>query len=190
MDNKNKNYKRIDKIIIETFISLCETESYENISISTLCEKADINRTTFYNHFNGIWEIIEVIENEIIEKLDKVLESFRYREFVQNPYPVLSKLNDIINEKTEYYHRLFDLSASRFFLDKTKDVFIKKILEDTDIPTSFAKSNRGKAIVSIFIGGLISVYSDWFNNEIECSLEEITQFLVEYISKSAPIIKN
>lgn len=186
MDNKNRNYKRIDKLIVDSFIELCKKRKANDITVSALCDKANINRTTFYNHYKDIWDIIETIETDIINKIDQVLNDFSYYLFIKNPSPTLSKLNNIINEKPDFYKKLFHLSDSHFFIDKLKDIFRNKILESPNIPNAFTSSIQGQIIISIFIGGLANAYSDWFNQNINCSLEVITQQISEFIKKTAP----
>ncbi|MGM9858913.1 MAG: TetR/AcrR family transcriptional regulator [Bacilli bacterium] len=189
MDKKNRNYQRIDKLIIDAFIEMCKKEKTNDITVSSLCDKANINRTTFYNHYKDIWEIIETIETDIINKIDKVLNDFSYFEFIKDPFPTLSKLNNIINEKPEYYKKLFHLSDSHFFIDKLKDIFHTKILQSPNIPKEFTSSVQGQIIISMFIGSLGNVYSDWFSQKINCSLEDITLQISESIKNTAPIMK-
>jgi len=188
MDNKNRNYKRIDKLIVDTFIELCKEKKTDDITVALLCEKADINRTTFYNHYQGIWEIINAIENEIISKIDQVLNDFSYFVFIKDPYPILSKLNDIINEKPNFYKKLFHLSDSHFFIDKLNEIFRNKILESPSIPKSFTSSIQGQITISIFLGSLTNSYSDWFSQNINCSLDDITKHISEFIKRTAPIM--
>lgn len=188
MENKNRNYKRIDKLIVDTFIELCKNKKADDITVALLCDKADINRTTFYNHYQGIWEIINAIENEIISKIDQVLNDFSYFVFIKEPYPTLSKLNDIINEKPDFYKELFQLSYSHFFIDKLKEIFRNKILESPSIPKSFTSSIQGQITISIFIGSLTNSYSDWFSQNINCSLDDITKQISEFIKRTAPIM--
>lgn len=186
MNEKNKNYQRIDKLIVDSFIYLCKVESTNNISVSMLCKKADINRTTFYNHYKDIWEIIEVIEKEIIAKINNILDDFNFYDFMKNPYDTLSKFNAIIEKKPNYYKKLFELSESRFFIDKLKDIFRNKILEDKGFTTTFNKPGNAQGIISFFVGGLANVYSDWFDNKINCTLDELikqmSESLIKYLS--------
>lgn len=188
MDNKNRNYKRIDKLIVDTFIELCKNKKMEDITVALLCDKADINRTTFYNHYEGIWEIVNNIENEIISKIDRVLKDFSYYEFIKDPYPTLSKLNNIINEKPDFYKKLYQLSYSHFFIDKLKEIFHTKILESPNIPKAFVSSTKGQITISIFIGSLANAYSDWFSQKINCPLDDITQQISEFIKMTASVI--
>ncbi|MGM9873852.1 MAG: TetR/AcrR family transcriptional regulator C-terminal domain-containing protein [Bacilli bacterium] len=178
---KNKNYQRLDKLIIDSFISLCQNIKADTITVSMICKKADINRTTFYNHYKDIWEIIEVIENSITIKVTKILDSYRFDYFINNSYDILSKLNLIILENPEYYQKLYEISEAKFFIDKLKKLFMDKFLHDESFIKFFGK--EGSVVhASFFVGGLANLYSDWFNKKINYSLDVMSRQLSNTIS--------
>ncbi len=45
--------------IIETLISLMQTNTYDEISVSTLCEHAEIPRKTFYRYFDSKEDLLQ-----------------------------------------------------------------------------------------------------------------------------------
>lgn len=44
---KNRNYQRINNLIIEAFIDLCKKESADSISVSMLCKKLILTEQLF-----------------------------------------------------------------------------------------------------------------------------------------------
>lgn len=50
-----------------TFIELCRKKDIEKITVSELCEKAEVSHSTFYNHYKSIPHFIESVQNEIVE---------------------------------------------------------------------------------------------------------------------------
>lgn len=76
--------KRIEQTyskFLKALTKLLKEKNYEDISISEICEKADIKRPTFYNHFN--------------DKEDFIVKMVRYL-YKQRP----ASLNDIKDFKT------------------------------------------------------------------------------------------
>lgn len=47
--------------IEQALIELCRTTPFGKIKINTICEKADISRQTFYNHFKDKYDIVAAI---------------------------------------------------------------------------------------------------------------------------------
>ena len=46
----------------------------ETITVGELAERADIAKSTFYNHYDDIYAVAEEFENELIAKLSAVLD--------------------------------------------------------------------------------------------------------------------
>ena len=67
MDQKKKENRRVrltKQIIQDSLIDLLNDKPIEKISIKELCQLADINRTTFYNHYGSQYDVLkEVGEN-------------------------------------------------------------------------------------------------------------------------------
>jgi AcrR family transcriptional regulator len=57
------------KGIREAFTELSKTRPVDKITVKELCEKALINKATFYFHYKNIDELLEEIEDEFVEKL-------------------------------------------------------------------------------------------------------------------------
>lgn len=57
--------KYIDKLLKQTFLELVKEKDINSITVSMLCEKAEINRKTFYNHYKNIGELLAdiLVEN-------------------------------------------------------------------------------------------------------------------------------
>ena len=64
--HEKKSYNTHTKICRAT-LELIETTEYDNISISAICSRAQINRSTFYSHFQNIGEIIDVINSGLTQ---------------------------------------------------------------------------------------------------------------------------
>lgn len=65
MDNRKQN---TDIKIKEAFIALMDTKQPDKITAKELCTKAGINRSTFYNHFPYMEELLkDIIRDQIIK---------------------------------------------------------------------------------------------------------------------------
>ncbi len=52
--------------IIETLVNLMQTNTYDEISISTLCEYADIPRKTFYRYFDSKEDLMQAALDSLL----------------------------------------------------------------------------------------------------------------------------
>lgn len=70
---------RIEKTktaIHNTFLELRSRKPLEKITIKELCEKAQINKSTFYSHYKDIYDLSDQLETEVVTS---VIEAFRIR---------------------------------------------------------------------------------------------------------------
>ena len=57
------------RLIREAMLELLKTKSIQKISVRELCDAAGINRTTFYNHYDGTYEVLAEIEEHFLAQL-------------------------------------------------------------------------------------------------------------------------
>ncbi len=60
--------------IINAFLDLRAKKAIEKITVKELCEKAMVNKSTFYAHYKDIYDLSESLENQIAEEIIKRLE--------------------------------------------------------------------------------------------------------------------
>lgn len=169
-----KSAIRSRKLIRQAFVELLQEKPLEKITVTDIVKRADINRGTFYAHYQDTRAVIEQIENEIIETMLEVLGEFHYRSFFQDPLPLLQKISLYLEEDLDFFRILMNASGSEKFLRKLKNIFIQHMETDSDIPTEFKRTPTFLVRSHFFAGGLVNLYQVWFQGEMECSLDEIS----------------
>ncbi len=103
---------RIQKTLREirkAFFDLATEKPMERITVKELCERALINKATFYAHYDNIDSLIEQIEDEFVKKLTGEIE---YADlFFSDPEQFISRLLHHFREMPE--GAIF-LSSSRY----------------------------------------------------------------------------
>ena len=109
----NSRYKMSSEKIETAFLTLILNHKYEDISISQICNQANINRSTFYVHYDDINDLIIKIENKFAKNMatifnfgerrnhDAFIEMFTfikdnkyfYKAFLNIPYATLAEKN-------------------------------------------------------------------------------------------------
>lgn len=62
---ENKRSLMTKRIIRESLIEMLQTQTIDKISVLSLCEKAEINRSTFYAHYDDIRQVLSEYGKEI-----------------------------------------------------------------------------------------------------------------------------
>ncbi|MDR1628691.1 MAG: TetR/AcrR family transcriptional regulator C-terminal domain-containing protein [Oscillospiraceae bacterium] len=67
---KNDHRIKLTKMMIrQSFLSLLREKPINKITIKELCEKAGINRATFYAHYEDIYALMDETKNELAESI-------------------------------------------------------------------------------------------------------------------------
>ncbi|MBE5755096.1 MAG: TetR/AcrR family transcriptional regulator [Clostridia bacterium] len=109
----NQRYKNSSEKIETAFLALILNHKYEDIKISQICKKAEINRSTFYAHYDDINDLVVTIESRFANSMasifdfgnrqenDAFLEMFEfveknkyfYKAFLNIPYTTVAEKN-------------------------------------------------------------------------------------------------
>lgn len=69
----NRRVKLTKQLLKDSICELLENESIHKISIRTLCETADINRSTFYKYYGSQYDLLKEMEDDFLNEIEKNL---------------------------------------------------------------------------------------------------------------------
>lgn len=170
----DRRVARTKKAIKNAFAELMAEKEISEITVKDIAETADVNRKTFYNYYNSVYDIVNEIENELVLAFDSVLSNIDFKQEMQNPYGIFEKLTDIINQDFDFYSRLMKMNHNANLMQKLyvalKDRMKTSFLSQTEIEES-----QLNIVVNYMISGMLSVYQSWFNSDRAESIEELSK---------------
>ena len=172
----DKRCRKTRKAIKTSLIKLMSEKDISDITITEIAEKADINRKTFYAHYRDLYDILDEIENDLIEKLFHILNNADILKSMYNPYPLLKELTGEINKDFEFYKLLVQSRNYNNLLNKIQGTFKDRFLE---LSKDTIKTDREilSFIIDFISSGITSVYKEWFSSERNISLEQLSKSL-------------
>ena len=72
----DRRIKKTDKAIRKAFIDLLSGKPFAEITIQDIADKADISRSTFYDHYTDKYQLIDTIYSEITERFFEMAEIY------------------------------------------------------------------------------------------------------------------
>ncbi len=162
---------RVKKTLLaieKAFYELKETKQLEQIKVKNLCEKAMINKTTFYNYFTDVYALSDYLENKIIEEKFKILP--RYSGALLNMKQMIYQVYNSFNCK-----EIITLFDNRY------DVLIKKCEKKLfDEYKSTINTTKKQLYISFFIYGASHILFENKGTEEE-KLEMLNDILNNYL---------
>ena len=160
---ENQRIRLTKKLLTDALLEMLQEQPIHSISIRELCEKAGINRTTFYHHYGSQYDLLNDIASRFLARItDHLAEADAdSQESVQERVTlVFQYLED-------------NLSLSRLLLNSNADPsFAEKLFalpKISDLLNVSLKNcidpQRRRAIVNFAIHGSYHLLQDWINSE-------------------------
>lgn len=165
----NSSSKKTRNLIKKTFAELMnEKKELDKITVTELVKRADITRSTFYTHYDDIYEVVNDYQLETIELLvsdDKILNS------IQDIYHYFDEIFECLKKNEDIYKMLLVSKGSLVFLEELKKLAGEKIYHALQ---NIIKDNQYLELdVSFYMSGVISELVKYFREQSDYSLEEI-----------------
>ena len=70
----DRRVRKTRALLLQGLIQLMEEKDIKDISVKELSDLVDINRGTFYLHYNDIYDMLNKIEDELFQEFNKILD--------------------------------------------------------------------------------------------------------------------
>ena len=165
----NSSSRKTRNLIKKTFAELMnEKKELNKITVTELVKRADITRSTFYTHYDDIYEVINDYQLETIELLvsdDKILNS------VQDICNYFDEIFACLRKNEDIYKMLLVSNGSLIFLEELKKLAGEKIYHTLQ---NIIKNNPYLELdVNFFMDGIISELVKYFRGQSDYSLDQL-----------------
>lgn len=157
------------KVIMDSYIRLLKEKPHEKIKVTELCQLADINRCTFYLHFLDVTDVRSAIEQEIIDKFKKHIETQMHK--AKNR----KSLSDSFNEKMlndDAYVTLLGVTGMKSPLFEFMHDFYRLDMESSLPHDSRLTERQRELLYDFIVGGVTAIQVNWLQNGIHHIQEE------------------
>ena len=167
----NSRYKSSSKKIETTFLNLILHHKYEQITITQICESANINRSTFYAHYDDINDLIIKIEGKFAKSMADIF-GFGSRQTHQ----AFVEMFTFVKKNKYFYKAFLDIPYVTFAETNIKSKILSNIKDDaiTDFKDIgiFYRAN-------FFGAGIKEMCRLWLARDCKESPEQMATLLIE-----------
>ena len=167
MNTKNNRLNReTDEKIIRTVYGMMTREKRPigKITVREICEQAEIHRSTFYAHYQDVYDLVERVERNMSRQLTESF--FRKMDEKAPARDCFTEIFSFIREHREFY--LYYLAESRQsgVLQLAWDVIRDRIAETELTPASFGVGTQEEMAYhgAFFLMGMTAVVRLWLQN--------------------------
>lgn len=169
----DRRVRKVQVAIEEAIIQCLQKKNIKDIQVKRIAEIADISRSTFYQHYSSIYEVIEKMENEIIVVIKDCCKDF----------PSIS-LRDLIINIADFIKR--DKARINMLLTKTEDHFKNKIKKEfqsyeNSYTASYLDRDVSRYYHCFILEGAIGIFALWVKEGCRLEVTELYDELVNLI---------
>lgn len=160
---------------------LCE-KPISRITIKEICEKADINRGTFYAHYTDQIDLLKKVEQELIADINEYLDSCFINDKESEVLQTLKNLLDYIAANAELVRVLLGENGDMDFQREIKMIVHQRCTAYWRTNKSI-NQNTADYIHAFIVTGSIGIIQRWLNGGHVESADEIAHIILGLVSK-------
>ena len=187
MKNHESKYYNTALLMNEALLILLENKEYEFITIKEICEKAGVNRSTFYLHYESIDDLLEETINNTNKKFQDAFDNktinpitlpkedlFFIKEEELIPYLNFVKKNKRIYKLMFKYSYIFkgEVQIKKFY-----DEIFTVVLDKYGV----IKQERDY-VFAYYTSGVIAIIKKWLENDCVDDISFISNLIIKLIN--------
>ena len=169
---ENRRVRMTKNLMKEALLDLMEHENIINISVTAICEAADVNRSTFYNHYKDPSELLFEIEQDLLNQIPapaEILDMMKHETLLAATTGFFEYIKD--NRKT--VRVLFNENNGSGFTSRLVDHIMNGYVpvdENSDDLTAHFKQ--------LYIAnGTVGMLCEWIRSDFPMSSETIADMM-------------
>ncbi len=181
MNRQESKYFRTASLMDEAFLLLLEEKDYEAITMKEICQRAGVNRTTFYLHYESVNDLLEETIEMINERFKQSLASIRSddpsREVLTSEKYLRPYLG-FIKENMRAY-RVIHQKDFLFRSQKTFESFYQSIFSPA-LTYFGVPEDEKKYVFAFYTQGTVAIIGKWLEDNCRDDVERIIDLIMRH----------
>ena len=159
-------------LITNALVELLDEKTLDKITVTDIVKKADINRGTFYAHYENVSDVVtsifESAFNIIKNSIHDIQDDANF-----DPERMLYELQQAMEKDFAFYQKIFASDINMKVYEEISKVLISYVY---DHESEISKVSHADFIfyTSFYSGGIIKLYRDWFIGDLPMTFDELT----------------
>lgn len=191
MNKSESKYFNTAHLMDEALINLLEKKNYDYVTVKEICEKAGVNRSTFYLHYETmedlLLETIEYIGNKVSDKLKK--EEVFDKEYIKScPLEELKLITpqylvpylEFVKEN----RKVFIAVASQPYVLKTNEIFnrLNNDIFEPILARFCVPEKERKYRLAFDLNGIYAMIMLWIEAGCVDDIDYMANLLIKYLN--------
>lgn len=175
----NRRVRMTKKMIKDAMLELLEKQPLEKITVTDICENADVNRSTFYAYYEDSAKLMTEIENDVLAQIPVSPETITG----DSDTRFLAALEDFFDYVKEN-ERLFRI----LILQRDNSSFnlrlVNAVMEKYEAPLRASNIAPSRYAYIFCVSGVVGIMKEWIGNQFPVSSGEFAQMALRMCIQS------
>jgi len=172
-EKKDRRVEKTRNAIRNAYLDLL-LEKGSRLSVTAIAERANIDRKTFYFHYDSMDDVFDDLISVSFSHLNDNLAKIGFYENPTDIAMLLKVLNRMIEENLTVYRHLSGDPKYNTLIDHIAFVITEAMIKryQSNVPDS----EPYKVYCHYFIYGVMSVYQSWLQGNVNMSLDQLAEY--------------
>ena len=168
------------RIIREALFELMQEHPISNISVKMICDTADINRSTFYSHYKNQYDLLEIIQKEIISDIKRHAFSASFFNAPDSAVSVIVQILEYGRQNATLLKVLLSENGDSSFQNDVMRLAQEKIIDELG-ETKVLSVQTVQYLQRFAVSGLLSIMRHWLETDCADEPESIAKLMMTLI---------
>lgn len=174
---ENRRVRMTKRLLKEAMLELLEQRPIERITITDVCRRADVNRSTFYAYYTDVAALMLEIENDVLEQLPASPDI----PASQNQFlPALEEFFDYVRGNERLFRLLLVQRDSSSFNRR----LVNAVMEHYRLPFQGEDGLWNRYAYVYCVNGVIGIIREWINGGFPISTHDFARIVLRISTKA------
>lgn len=171
---ENRRVRMTKRMLKEAYTELLCEDPSRRVTVSELCERADVNRSSFYSHYRNVEELRDEMQEEFISSMplrpDISVCPDEGGEFAE----LVKSFLDYVAANAAFYRIATTMSGAEQFRKKMTDI----VYDCYGAVSGVSDPIVARYACAFSVGGVIDVISEWIADGCRMSTTDLASLIL------------
>ena len=181
----DRRVKRTKALMRDALMELMNEKAFNEITARDITSKADLNRATFYLHYNNVFDLLDELENDVVAGFARMLEETTIQKGEAWEYPLIGHICNYIVENQKLCRCLLLNPRSDRLAGKLTEIMKQKgtkVRQEMGLEPNHTDKRKVEYIHQFIACGAMGMVKQWLLEGMPISKEEMVE-LSELLTK-------
>ncbi|MEE1295969.1 MAG: TetR-like C-terminal domain-containing protein [Bifidobacterium sp.] len=176
-ESRRTRYTR--SVLQDTMVELLREKSLPQITVSELCAQADVNRSTFYAHYDDMADLLHDVENDAIDFVSDAFEDLLSQTDPTAASAAIHRICEYIAENRSHLQVLMSRRADLDFQRRLMSLIYQHDEEIMQLQPAINSPTANRLHLEFAIHGAIGLIQYWLETDRAASADEVARTIID-----------